>query len=86
MPTYDYQCAANGVVYEVKHGINHRVSTWSELCELAGRDLGDTPADAPVNKLISASAVHTPTIGEWKKTKPAASGGHVHSSACGCGH
>lgn len=34
--------------------MNEQVTTWGELCQLAKCDLGDTPADAPVKRLISA--------------------------------
>jgi len=33
------------------------LSTWGELCERAGIARGRTAADAPVRKLMSASAV-----------------------------
>ena len=87
MPTYDYLCPANGKTVEVRHSINESVANWGELCRLSGQSLCETGAEEPVNKVIGASAVHTPKIGEWKRTgkkKPAA--GHVHSSSCGCGH
>lgn len=34
--------------------MNEQVTTWGELCQLAKCDLGNTPADAPVKRLISA--------------------------------
>ncbi|MGL5509269.1 MAG: zinc ribbon domain-containing protein [Microcoleaceae cyanobacterium] len=34
--------------------MNEQVTTWGELCQLAKCDLGDTPANAPVKRLISA--------------------------------
>lgn len=85
MPTYDYLCPANGRTVEVRHGMNEKISNWRELCALAGIDAGDTPESAEVQKLIGAGAVHTPKVGEWKKTgrkKPA----HTHGPSCGCGH
>lgn len=53
MPTYDYRCEANGTVVEVKHGMNDLVKTWGDLCQKAGMEPGDTPADAPVRRLIT---------------------------------
>lgn len=57
MPTYDYRCPINGEVIEVRHPMDEQLNTWGELCQAAGRDLGDTPADAPVERLLSAASV-----------------------------
>ncbi|HEY5604635.1 MAG TPA: zinc ribbon domain-containing protein [Gammaproteobacteria bacterium] len=51
MPTYDYRCEANAQIVEVKHAMNRDVTTWGELCELAGIDRGATPANSPVKRL-----------------------------------
>ena len=61
MPFYDYYCPFNDTVVEVKHGTKERLHTWKEVCEHAGLDLGRTPANAEVQKLISAPGVATPT-------------------------
>ncbi|MFP4147549.1 MAG: zinc ribbon domain-containing protein [Halorhodospira sp.] len=57
MPTYDYRCPSNGEVVEVQHGMDEHISTWGELCHATGRDPGDTPAEAPVERLISGGSV-----------------------------
>ena len=57
MPTYDYQCEANGQTVEVRHGMNEQLSNWAELCERAGIATGDTPADSPVRKLVTGGQV-----------------------------
>lgn len=57
MPTYDYRCVANGRLVEVRHHMNETVSTWGELCELAGIEPGDTAVTAPVEKLITGGQV-----------------------------
>lgn len=57
MPTYDYLCEANGRVVEVKHRMSERLSSWGELCAQAGLDVGDTPADAPVQRLATGGQV-----------------------------
>ena len=57
MPSYDYLCEANGQVLEVKHSMSEAVKTWGELCERAGIDCGDTPAESPVNKLATGGQV-----------------------------
>jgi len=61
MPLYDYHCEANGRTVEVVHGMSTRLTTWGELCEQARIELGDTPADAPVRRLVGGgSAVNAP--------------------------
>lgn len=57
MPKYDYLCEANGQVIEVSHRMQERISTWKELCDLAGVSLGTTPPDSPVKKLITGGDV-----------------------------
>lgn len=56
MPLYDYLCESNGTVIEVSHRMNERIETWKELCECSGHPLGDTPADAPVRKLVGSGS------------------------------
>ena len=46
--------AANDRTVEVRHGMSESVKTWGELCEMAGIETGDTPADAPLRKLMGA--------------------------------
>ncbi len=65
MPVYEYLCPANGETVTVVHSMNERVSTWGELCALAGRDPGTTPANAPVEKLLFAPGICTP-VGDSK--------------------
>ena len=60
MPRYDYSCEANGFIVEVRHGVDERLSTWAELCERAGLPPGDTPPDAPVEKVIYAPSLSFP--------------------------
>ena len=79
MPYYEYRCTANGRTLEVRHPMDERLETWGEVAVAAGVELGDTPADAPVERLMSAAMV--------------GSSGHEHShaapdagfSACGPG-
>ena len=53
MPRYDYTCPDNGRTLEVTHSMTRSVSTWGELCELAGEPTGDTPTGASVVKELS---------------------------------
>ena len=75
MPRYEYRCEASGRTIEVEHAMSDRVQTWGELCERAGIDVGGTPSDSPVEKLISL-----PAIGG---TRPDAGPGPCGPS-CGC--
>ena len=59
MPKYDYRCEQNAKTVEVSHSMNETVSTWGELCALAGIDTGETPEDSPVHKIISGGYVAT---------------------------
>ncbi len=61
MPTYDYFCPSNNQKVEVMHSINDKISTWGELCKRAKCELGDTPAEAPVQRLLSVPSLITPT-------------------------
>lgn len=54
MPYYEYRCGANGRTLEVRHPMVTRLETWGELSEVSGVDPGDTPLDAPVERLMSA--------------------------------
>jgi hypothetical protein len=60
MPNYDYQCPSNGRRIEVFHAMNERLRTWGELCHRAGIEPGDTPGDAPVEKLVGAPGLSFP--------------------------
>lgn len=81
MPSYDYRCQANGRVVEVRHGMSESVATWGELCARAGIDLGATPADSPVERLISASqVVRSASLGS---APPCASGPCCGGGGCG---
>jgi len=82
MPTYDYYCDANGRKIEVSHKMSEHIDSWSELCDRAGIDPGDTPGDEPVRKLFGATAV----IGSssLKNPEPACgSGGCCPGGFCG---
>ncbi len=56
MPYYEYRCPSNGRTLEVRHGMEERLVTWGELARSAGADPGDTPAESPVERLMSVPA------------------------------
>jgi len=82
MPTYDYHCPVNDKVVEVKHRISESVTTWGELCQLAGIDAGDTASDSPVDKLITGGGI---VKGNNMGSEPPCASGPCCPSG-GCGH
>ena len=60
MPLYEYHCEANGQVVEVRHGMSERLESWQELCDRAGHEMGSTPGDTPVERILSVP-VPTPS-------------------------
>ena len=81
MPTYDYRLPGSDRVYEVKHAITRKAHTWGELCELGGLPPGDTPPDAPVERLVTAAGV----IGAQSLRNPSAAPCGRSDGACGGG-
>ena len=82
MPTYDYHCAQNDRTVEVRHRMSELVYTWGELCTLAGIDAGDTPANAPVEKLATGGQVVT-SASLKDSVPPCSSGPCCGGGACG---
>lgn len=72
MVFYHYFCEANGQVVEVRHSIATRLITWGEVCRLAERALGDTPAEAPVVRLMSGAMPFVPRLKGLDKDAPSA--------------
>ena len=64
MPFYEYPCASNGRTLEVRHGMSERLRTWGELAGAARVDVGDTPAGAPVERILSTPVPLTATEGD----------------------
>jgi predicted nucleic acid-binding Zn ribbon protein len=60
MPVYEYLCPANGQTVEVVHPMTAEIKTWGKLCEAAGLELGETPSDAPVERLLFAVGLSAP--------------------------
>jgi len=49
---FKYYCQENGKTVEVSHPINEKLETWREVCFYAGMDMGGTPPETPVVRLI----------------------------------
>lgn len=52
MITYEYFCKENQQTVTVRHSMTEDLKTWGELCEKAEMSLGDTAAEAPVERII----------------------------------
>jgi hypothetical protein len=59
MPTYEYRCDANGRTVEVSHAMSTTLTTWGDLADAAGIEPGDTPADTPIERVISLANIGT---------------------------
>ena len=83
MPTYDYHCEQNSRTVTVQHGMKDAIRTWGELCERAGLEPSNTPANSPVERIISGG-IALP-IASASPALPMA-GCCGHPSSCGHGH
>lgn len=57
MPTFDYYCPQNGQTVEVMLKLHETLATWGELCARKDLPLGDTPADAPIEKKFTGTVI-----------------------------
>lgn len=59
MLTYQYHCTENGETLEVRHGMKERLATWGEVCARLERETGKTPAETPVERVITGGILGT---------------------------
>ncbi len=83
MPSYDYRCGVTGQVYEVRHSMHEKLTSWGELCKVAGLDPGGVSPNAPVERLISGGSV----VGSGALKNPEGPACGAGMSCCGgsCG-
>ena len=86
MPYYEYRCAANGRTVEVRHGMDGLLKTWGEVAQAAGEEVGSTPADATVERLMSMAAVGHAAGGGASAATAFSPGFKGCGSGCGCAH
>ncbi len=79
MPIYEYRCEANGTTVEVSHAMSATIENWGQLCEAAELNPGSTPADSPVEKLISMPIAHGSDRPSGPSIPPGGCG-----AGCGC--
>jgi hypothetical protein len=84
MPRYDYICPQNNQIVEVSHPLGQPLLTWGELCERAQLDPGDTPLNAPVDRLLSATSALLGKTSAPRSAAEAAPAAPV-SSCCAAG-
>ncbi len=83
MINYDYFCPANNETVSVAHGIREQILTWGELCEKAGHLPGTTPAETPVERLISGGMLAMAAGGRSSSTPlPVMNSCCGHPSGC----
>ncbi len=85
MPYYEYRCAANGRTVEVRHAMSEHMETWGEVAAAAGVEAGDTPSDAPVERLMSMASVGSSTGREGPSAGPGPGFGGC-GPGCACAH
>lgn len=78
MPNYDYRCDHNGRTIEASHPMSESITTWGQLCAATGIDLGPTPPDAPVDKVVSLVAARNRSDARPPKLEGPC------GSSCGC--
>lgn len=83
MPTYDYRCETNGRTVEVMHRMSEQLKTWGELCEKAGIEAGDTPADSPVMRMATGGNVITSSGSGAEPAPMCNTGGCCPGGMCG---
>lgn len=84
MPTYDYRCDANGRVVEVSHRMSEQLATWGELCERAKLPCGDTPTDAPVQRMATGgNLISSSSLGSGAAAPSCSTGGCCANGFCG---
>jgi hypothetical protein len=85
MPYYEYRCAENGRTVEVRHGMGEHLETWGEVAAAAGIEAGDTPAAAPVERLMSMASVGSSAGREGPSAGPGPGFGGC-GPGCACAH
>jgi predicted nucleic acid-binding Zn ribbon protein len=87
VPYYEYRCAANGRTVVVRHAMSERMETWGEVAAAARIERGETPSDAPVERLMSAASVGSSATSSGPSGAPGAGfGGCGPGCACAHGH
>ena len=84
MPYYEYRCVRNGRTVEVRHAMDRKLDTWGDVVAAAGIDPDGTPADTPVERLMSVASVGTAGGGDGGAGPAPGFGGC--GPGCACAH
>ena len=60
MPFYKYRCPDNGLQVEVSHPSNVCLDTWGQLCYIGQVEMGETPFEAPIEKVLTPAQIIIP--------------------------
>ena len=60
MPLYKYLCPDNGVQVEVSHPSEVSLVNWGQLCFVGQLEMGETPFEAPVEKVLVPAQIFVP--------------------------
>ena len=69
MPVYTYLCEATGQTVDVRHGVEHELRTWGEVCYAAQVPMGDTDFLSPVRKVLSPPGISIPASNSDLRSK-----------------
>lgn len=83
MPTYDYRLDLTGEVFEVRHSMSEKLTSWGELCERVGMEMGAVAADSPISRLLSAAGVVKSSSLKNPAAPPCMTGGGCSGGGCG---
>ncbi len=89
MPIYDYQVCVTGEVFEVMHSSSIELTTWGELAQLLGKELGSLPSETPIVRQIAGRVFVNGNLEDLSKGKVVQETPkrlRVECCGGGCGH
>ncbi len=60
MPLYKYLCPDNGEQVEVSHPSDVNLVNWGQLCFVGQVEMGETPFEAPIEKVLMPAQIVVP--------------------------
>jgi len=89
MPLYEYELETTKERYEVIHSIKITVSTWGELAEILGVDVGTISKHTPVSRIVGGRVFVNGNLEDLSKGKVIQKDTKPRLPTCcggGCGH
>jgi len=84
MPSYDYYCPTNGKTVEVNHRMSELLTSWGEVCERLDIEVGDTPTDSAVQRLISGGQFISSSSRSSDSLNDMPASSCCNNMGCGC--